>query len=119
MIPRSQHLRDRAPFPRRRSGEMRIFEQPRLEALVLTAFGRAHYAGEQPDASIEKRKSGDLAAGEDVIADRQRLDLARLEQPLVDPLEAAAEDDCAGSSRKGAYLGLVEWPAARGHRQHR
>ena len=34
MIPRSQHFGDRAPFPFDRSGIMRIFEQPRFEALV-------------------------------------------------------------------------------------
>src|ERR1700761_8775974 len=96
MIPRSQHFGDRAPFPHLWSGIMRIFEQPRLEALVLTAGSGAHYAGEQPNASIEQHHRRDLAAGEDIIADRDGRDVPRFEQPLVDPLEPPAEDGDAG-----------------------
>ena len=60
MIPRSQHFRDRAPFPFDRSGIMRIFEKPAFEALFLSARGRAHYAGEQPNASVEQGQRGRL-----------------------------------------------------------
>src|SRR4051794_6083030 len=92
MIPRSQHFRDRAPFPFIRSGIMRIFEKPALEALLLSAGGRAHYPGKQPNASIEEGERRHFAARKHVIADRNRDDRPRLEQPLVDPFETPAED---------------------------
>jgi hypothetical protein len=41
---------------------MRIFEKPALEALFLSAGGRAHYPGEQPNASVQEDESADLAA---------------------------------------------------------
>ena len=31
---------------------MRVFEQPLFEGFLGTAFGRAHYAGEQANASV-------------------------------------------------------------------
>src|SRR5687768_13189321 len=93
MIPRPQHLGDRAPFPFDRSGIVRIFEKPRFEALLLTAGSRAHYPGKQPNASVKQHHRADLAAGEHIVADRYRFDRARLEDPLVESFEATAEDD--------------------------
>jgi hypothetical protein len=93
MIPRSQHFGDRASFPVNWSGIVRIFEKPRLEALLLTAGGRAHYPGEQSNASVEDRHRAKLAAREDIVADRDGFDVARLEDALVETLEAAAEQD--------------------------
>ena len=72
---------------------MRIFEKPRLEALLLSAGGRAHYPGKQPYASIEDDHRAKLAAGEDIVADRDRFERPRFEDPLVESLEAAAEED--------------------------
>ena len=72
---------------------MRIFEKPRFEALLLTAGGRAHYAGKQANASIEQRHRAQFAARQHVIADRDRFDRARLENALVESLEPAAQDD--------------------------
>src|SRR4051812_6315050 len=115
MIPRSQHFRDRAPFPCDRSGIMRIFEKPALEALLLSAGGRAHYPGKQPNASVEQDKSADLAAGEDIVADRDGDDGPGLEQPLVDALETAAEDGDSGAGGKLADQSLGERSSARGH----
>src|SRR4030095_2390947 len=93
MIPRPQHFGDRAPFPLNRSGIMRIFEKPLLEALLLSAGGRAHYPGKQPHASVEDDHRSKLSAGEDIVADRHRFDGPRLEDPLVESLEAAAEEN--------------------------
>jgi hypothetical protein len=53
---------------------MRMFEQPRFEALVHTARGRAHYAGKQPNASIEQDHRAKLAARQDIVADGDGLD---------------------------------------------
>src|SRR4051794_27623925 len=113
MIPRSQHFRDRAPFPFDRSGIMRIFEKPRFEALFLSAGGRAHYPGKQPNASIEEGDGGHLAAREDIVADRHRKDRPSLEQPLVNPLEAAAEDRDSGTGGELADERLGQRLAAR------
>src|SRR3982751_2666256 len=95
MIPRSQHFGDRAPFPNDRPGIVRIFEKPRFEAFLLSAGGRAHYPGKEPDASIEDRHCAKLAAREHIVADGHRLDRARLEDSLVESLEATAQKDHA------------------------
>src|SRR6476661_10282054 len=99
MIPRPQHFGDRAPFPFNRSGIVRIFEKPRLEALLLSAGRRAHYPGEQPYASVEDHHRAKLSAGEDVVADRYLLDRPPVEDPLVESLEAAAQQDNAFANR--------------------
>src|SRR3954468_14496259 len=106
MIPRSQHFRDPAPFPFNRSGIMRIFEKPALEALFLSAGGRAHYPGEQPNASVEQDEGAALPAREDIVADGDGDDGAGLEQALVDPLETAAEDRHARPGGELADEGL-------------
>src|SRR3954447_26813140 len=93
MIPRPQHFGDRAPFPNYRPGIMRIFKKPLLEALFLSAGGRAHYPGEQPDASIEDHHCAQLTPGEDIVAERNRFDRPRIEDSLVKSFEAAAQQD--------------------------
>src|SRR6185503_2834378 len=93
MIPRPQHFGDRAPFPCHRPGIVRIFQETLLEALLLSAGGRAHYPGEQPYASIEDDHRSKLTAGEDIVADRHGLEGARVEDPLIESLEAATEKD--------------------------
>src|SRR6185503_14233696 len=117
MIPRPQHFGDRASFPFDGSGIVRIFEKPRLEALLLSAGGRAHYPGKQPHASIEDHHRADFAAREDIVADRHRFEIATLEDPLVESLEAAGEEDDALARRELAYPGLCQRCAAgcQGH----
>src|SRR3954469_19663964 len=95
MIPRPQHFGDRAPFPCDWSGIVRIFEKPRFEALFLSAGGRAHYPGEQPYASVEDHHRAELAAGEDIVANGDGFERASAEDPFVEALEAAAEEDDA------------------------
>ena len=100
MIPRSQHFGDRAPFPFNRPGIMRVFEKAAFKAFLLTARRGAHYPGKQPNASVEQGERGRLAARQHIVADRDRNDRPRLEQALVDPLEAAAQDGDAGARRE-------------------
>src|SRR4028118_1175501 len=119
MIPRSQHFGDRAPFPVNWSGIMRVFEEAAFEAFLLTARRGAHYAGKQPNASIEKGERRHLAAGEDIVAYRYREDRALLEQALVHALETAAQDRDAGAGGEVAGEGLGERLATRGHREKR
>src|SRR5689334_5072338 len=106
MIPRPQHFGDRAPFPFDRSGIVRIFEKPRLEALLLSAGRRAHYPGKEPHASIEDRHCAKLAAGKDIIADRDWFERPSVEDPLVESLEAAAQKDDTFACRELAYAVL-------------
>src|SRR6185295_10259559 len=114
MIPRPQHFGDRAPFPLNRPGIVRIFEKPGLEALFLSAGGRAHYPGQQPDASIEHDHRAELAARQHIIADGYRFEGPRIEDPLVESLEPAGEENDPLARRQLAYPGLGERRAARG-----
>src|SRR4051795_6802714 len=100
MIPRPQHFGDRAPFPCDWSGIVRIFQETLLEALLLSAGGRAHYPGKQPHASIEDDHRAKLSAGEHIVADRDGFERARLENPFVKSFEAAGEQDHAFSRRE-------------------
>src|SRR5947208_17018138 len=106
MIPRPQHFGDRAPFPCHWSGIVRIFQETLLEALLLSAGGRAHYPGKQPHASIEDDHRAELAAREDIISDRNRFERACVEDPLVESLEAAGQhnDPFAGGELADARL---------------
>jgi hypothetical protein len=96
---------------------MRIFEKPVLEALFLSAGGRAHYPGEQPNASVEEDERSDLAAGEDVVPDGDGDYGSGLEQALVYPLETAAQDRDPRASGEIADEGLGERLAAGSHRE--
>src|SRR5688572_11606999 len=118
MIPRSQHFGDRSSFPLDGTGIMRIFEKPRIEALFLSAGGRAHYAGEHSNASVEDGHRAKLSARQDIVADADRLDVTRLEDPLVEPLEPPAQQDRTRTGGKVAHPRLGQGRPARGKRQH-
>ena len=92
MIPRSQHFRDRAPFPQSGSGIVRIFEKAAFEALFIPTGSRAHYSGKQPNASVQQHQRAHLSAGQDDVAHADLLDRPRVENPLVKSLEPAAQD---------------------------
>src|SRR5947209_461642 len=119
MIPRPQHFGDRAPFPLYRSGIVRIFQETLLEALLLSAGGRAHYPGEEPYASIEHDHRAKFPAREDIVSDRDRFDGPRIEDSLVESFEAAAQQDDAIARRQFAHAGLGQGGTARGQRKHR
>src|ERR1044072_9509086 len=95
MIPRPKHFGVRASFPLNRPGIVRIFQEPRLEALLLSAGGRAHYPGKQPHASIEDDHCAELTAGEEIVADRHLFERPRVENPRVESLEPARDQDDA------------------------
>src|SRR6476469_6554471 len=119
MIPRPQHFGDRVPFPCDWPGIVRIFEKPGLEALFLSAGGRAHYPGEQPYASVEHDHCGYLSARQHIVADRHGFDRPGLEDSLVETLEAAAQQDHTVARRELAHASLAERCAARSQREHR
>src|SRR3954471_1811089 len=103
MIPRPQHFGDRAPFPCYRPGIVRIFQETLLEALLLSAGGRAHYPGKQAHASIDDCHRAELAAREHKVADRDRFEGPRVEDPLVESLETPRKQDHALARRKLAH----------------
>ena len=77
---------------------MRIFKKRFFEALLLSTGGRAHYAGEQANASVEQRDRGRLSARQDDVAEADLFDVgASLEQPFVEALKPPAKDGDAGS----------------------
>ena len=113
VIAGDEHLRDRPALPHLRPGVLRVFQQAVGEALLGAGGLRAHDAGHQPHAGIDQRHGGDLAAGQHVIADRDLFESARLDHPLVDALEAAADHDGAGAVRQRLDAGLRQRRAAR------
>src|SRR5260221_2614115 len=119
MIPRPQHFGDRAPFPCHWSGIVRIFEKPRLEAFLLSAGGRAHYPGKEAHASVEDDHRAELAAGEDIVADRDGFYRPRVEDALVESLEAAAQQNDALARRELADAALGQRAPPRCQRQYR
>src|SRR4051794_18183292 len=119
MIPRPQHFGDRAPFPCYRPGIVRIFQETLLEALLLSAGGRAHYPGEQPYASIEDDHCTQLAARQDIVTDGHRFEPPCLEDSLVEPLEAPAQQDDSLARRKFPNTRLRQRGATRRQREHR
>lgn len=118
MIPRPQHFGDRAPFPCNWSGIVRIFQETLLEALLLTAGGRAHYPGEQPYASIEDDHRAKLSAREHVVANRNRLERARTKDALIDSFKATAEQDHPFADYQFARPLLTERPSSGRQSKH-
>ena len=120
MIPRSQHFRDRAPFPFDRSGIMRIFEEARSRSSPPHRSKAAPITpgSSRMQASRRTRAAG-LAARKHIVADRDGHDRPRLEQPLVDSLETAAQDRHSGAGGELAHQALGQRLAARGHGQQR
>ena len=88
---------------------------------LSSAPGRqlAHHARQQPDAGVDQRHGGDFTAGQHVIADRDFLEPARLDHPLVDALEPAADDQGTGSGGEFRDPRLGQWPTPRAHQQAR
>ena len=94
--PGNQHLRDIAAFQCLRPRVMRVFEQAGFEALLLARLLIAHDAGQQAHDRVEQDHRRRFAARKHVVADRDFLELACLDDPFVDALEAAADDDAPG-----------------------
>ena len=97
---------------------MRMLEQSFLEGLLGSAIGRAHYAGKQADASIEYGERRRLPARQHYVRQAHLLNVASLENPLVETLEPAAQDRDPRPGRKLANAGLRDWPPAWRHREH-
>ena len=73
----------------------------------------------QPNASIEQDHRAKLAARQDIVADADGFEIARLEDALVETFEAAAQEDRSAAGGESADAGLGQRSAARGQRKHR
>src|SRR6266446_10334639 len=93
---------------------MGIFEQSPLETFLGPGVIGAHDAWKQPDAGLDQRHGGDLAARKHEIAERNLLHAPRLDDALVQTLEAAAEEDGARPFREFAHAFLGQGRSARG-----
>src|SRR5262249_16537045 len=100
-------------------GILRIFQQPRLETFFRLRHLLAHHAGQQPHAGIDQDISGDLAAREHIVADRDLLERTRLDHPLVHALEPPAYHDHALAPGYFAHARLRQRPPARREQQPR
>ena len=94
-----------------------MFQQSALEAFMHAGKIVAHDARQDADDGIKKRQRRRLTTGEDVIADRHFLQPARLDHPLVDAFETAADDDRAFSSRQFTHTVLRQGFATWAHKE--
>ena len=116
MIAKISTARSRAPqflWP----GVCGCSSRPFSETLFVARHRIAHDARQQPHDRVEQNQRRRLAAGQDIVADRNLLQGTRLDHPLVDAFEAAADDQCTRPNRQLAHLGLRQRPSARAHQQ--
>src|ERR671919_3088274 len=85
-----QHVRHRSTLPLLRAGELRVFQQLVGKALFAQRCRRADHAWQQPHAGVDQRDRGGLAARQHDVAEADFFERSRLDDPLIDPLEAAA-----------------------------
>ena len=77
------------------------------------------HARYKPDRRVDQDLSRDLAAGQDIIADADLLDIMGVEDALVHPLETPADQRDALAFGKLAGAGLGQRAAARREIDHR
>src|SRR6476646_9726277 len=70
-----------------------------------------------PDAGVDQRHGCDLTARQHVVADRDFLELAGIDHPLIDALEPPADDQGAGPGGQFRNTGLGQWPTPRAHQE--
>ncbi|EGE57287.1 hypothetical protein RHECNPAF_4460059 [Rhizobium etli CNPAF512] len=119
VVARCQDGRNFPAFPLLRPRIMRMFQQSAFKAFMQAGKIVAHHAGQDADDRIEHDQRRRLAAGQHVVTDRDFFQSACFDHPLVDALEAAADDNDAVACRKFAHALLRQRPAARAHQQAR
>src|SRR5665213_2727975 len=114
-----EHLGDWRALQDGGPGVLRIFQQAIGKTLLGGRGLFAHDAGQQPYAGVEQRECRGLAAPQHEVAERDFLELARRDQPLVNALETAAQNDGAGAVCQRGHARLRQRPAARAHQKAR
>ena len=112
----AQNRRHLAPLPHVRAGVLRIFQQPVPVALAGEALLVRKHAGDKTAHGVGHRHGGDLAAGQDKVAEGDFLVHALFDEALVYALVVAAyEHQMVVVRGKAARACLVERLALRGH----
>ena len=88
--PGDQHLRHGTPLPDLGSRVVGILQQVARETLLAQRHRRPDHAWEQADTGIDQGDRRRLTARQHDVAKRKLFQVARFDDPLVDPLEAAA-----------------------------
>src|SRR5450759_5190886 len=92
VMPREQHVRHLEAAELGWPRVVRVVEQPTRERIPLNRLLVTHGARQQPDDRVEHHQRRQLAAGEDVVADRYFLGRHLVADPLGHALVPAAED---------------------------
>ena len=90
VVAAEQHLRDGDTAERRRPGVGRVVETALAPRVCSGRFG-VDRARDEPHGCVEEGHRGELAPGENELAERDLLDRIERPQPLVDPLVVAAD----------------------------
>ena len=109
-----QDLRHLAPLPDHGPGVLRMLQKAVREAFLDRRFAVADHSRQEPNGGVDQRHGRDLAPGQDEIAHRDLFDPVMLDHPLVEPLEAAANQRHAFALRIAPRGLLREGLAARG-----
>src|SRR5215210_1007604 len=121
MMAREQDLGHRPTAPLRRARVVRVLRralQCGAEGLLQRGVGVAERPRELAQHGVADHHRRELAAREDVAADRDLVRAEVVDDPLVEALVAAAQE---GHPRLGRQLGgerVVEQPSARRERDH-
>src|SRR5438445_10209357 len=92
MMAGQQHLRNLVTLEDRRPRVMRVLQQLHSKRLVFRRLLRTQDAGDEPAHRVDQHHRRELAAGEDVVTDRDfAVDEVRTD-PLVDALIAATDE---------------------------
>ena len=116
MIPGEKDLWHGPVMPHGGPGILGIFQQSVPVGFLLKALGVRQHTGHHAAHGVRYCHGGDLSAGEDEIAHGQFLVHARVDEPLVNALVVAADQNqmvILGLQFSGDGLG--EGPAAGGH----
>src|SRR5580700_7050348 len=93
MVARSQDLRHFVPIHRDRPRVVRPIQQPVAERFLQRRFLAAEGTRQEPRNRIDHHQRGQLAARQNIIADRPLLVDLGLDEALVDPFVAAGHED--------------------------
>ncbi|CAH0497268.1 hypothetical protein NVSP9465_02321 [Novosphingobium sp. CECT 9465] len=95
---------------------MRVLKKTVLKRLLMPTQGGAHYAGKQPNASVQQHQRRTFPARKHDIADGDFLDIAAFEDALVKPFKPATQQDHPRPRRQLPHALLRQRLAARGKR---
>ena len=92
MIAGKQNIRNPPTAEFNRASVMRIFEQPGGVRIIRSAVRITQNAWNQPGYSIDHDQRGQLAAGQDIIANRQLIGYQMGTDALIHPFITPAQE---------------------------